>query len=172
MKVRSVVGLLPLCAIAIVEKEHRDKLPDLTQHMLERIKSMPEVAASIHPTGPDHLGVAERGILALMGPERLRRVLGTCSMRTNSWARTESDRCRDITGITRTSSICRARNIASTICLPNRIRECSAATRIGGAPSGCRSTPYHSRTDEILPLLRRQLPSGMPDWVGKDDEPL
>jgi hypothetical protein len=75
MKVRSVVGLLPLCAIAIVEKAHRDKLPHLAQHVLGRLKSMSDVAASIHPTGPNHLGVEERGILALMGPERLRRVL-------------------------------------------------------------------------------------------------
>jgi hypothetical protein len=76
MKVRSVVGLLPLCAIAVVEKAHRDKLPHLAQHVLGRLKSMPDVAASIHPTGPNHLGAGERGILALMGPERLRRVLG------------------------------------------------------------------------------------------------
>jgi hypothetical protein len=71
-----VVGLLPLCAIAIVEKNHRDKLPQLVQHLLGRLKSMPDVAASIHPTGPNHRGEKERGILALMGPERLRRVLG------------------------------------------------------------------------------------------------
>ena len=36
---------------------------------------MPELLQSIHPTGPGHLGVAERGILALVNPERLRRIL-------------------------------------------------------------------------------------------------
>jgi hypothetical protein len=76
MKVRSMVGLLPLCAIGIVEKYHRDKLPQLTKHILWRLKNMPDIAASIHPTGPSHLGVEERGILALLGPEKLRRVLG------------------------------------------------------------------------------------------------
>ena len=30
---------------------------------------------TIHPTGPGHFGVAERGILALVNPERLRRIL-------------------------------------------------------------------------------------------------
>ena len=30
---------------------------------------------SIHPTGPGHLGVADRGIIALLKPERLRRIL-------------------------------------------------------------------------------------------------
>jgi hypothetical protein len=36
---------------------------------------MPELLKSIHPTGPGHLGVAERGIIALVNPERLRRIL-------------------------------------------------------------------------------------------------
>ncbi len=36
---------------------------------------MPELLESIHPTGPGHFGVAERGIFALVNPERLRRIL-------------------------------------------------------------------------------------------------
>jgi len=36
---------------------------------------MPELMETIHPTGPGHLGVAERGILALVNPDRLRRIL-------------------------------------------------------------------------------------------------
>jgi len=36
---------------------------------------MPELLQSIHPTGPGHLGVAERGLLALVNSERLRRIL-------------------------------------------------------------------------------------------------
>jgi len=36
---------------------------------------MPELLDSIHPTGPGHLGVAERGIMALVNSERLRRIL-------------------------------------------------------------------------------------------------
>jgi hypothetical protein len=36
---------------------------------------MPELQESIHPTGPGHLGVAERGIIALLKPDRLRRIL-------------------------------------------------------------------------------------------------
>ena len=40
---------------------------------------------SIHPTGPGHLGSGERGIVALVNPERLRRILSAaCSMRMNS----------------------------------------------------------------------------------------
>jgi hypothetical protein len=75
LKVRSLVGLLPLCAITIVEKNMRDQLPDLAEHIMWRMRMMPELASSIHPTGPGHLGVAERGIMALVGPDRLRRLL-------------------------------------------------------------------------------------------------
>ena len=41
----------------------------------ERLRRMPELLESIHPTGPGHLGVADRGIMALVNPERLRRIL-------------------------------------------------------------------------------------------------
>src|SRR5207249_8597222 len=36
---------------------------------------MPELLETIHPTGPGHFGVADRGIMALVTPERLRRIL-------------------------------------------------------------------------------------------------
>jgi hypothetical protein len=36
---------------------------------------MPVLAATMHPTGPGHLGGADRGILAMVTPERLRRIL-------------------------------------------------------------------------------------------------
>jgi hypothetical protein len=75
LKVRSLVGLLPLCATSVIEKEHRDNIPRAMLHIIERLRRMPEIAASIHPTGPGHYGVAERGILALVNPIRLRRIL-------------------------------------------------------------------------------------------------
>jgi hypothetical protein len=75
LKVRSLVGLLPLCATTVIEKEQRDKIPDIMAHIRERQRRMPELLKSIHPTGPGHFGVNERGILALVNPERLRRIL-------------------------------------------------------------------------------------------------
>ncbi len=75
LKVRSLVGLLPLCATTIVEKEHREKLPVALQRVKDRLRRMPELMESIHPTGEGHFGVNERGILALINPERLRRIL-------------------------------------------------------------------------------------------------
>jgi hypothetical protein len=74
-KVRSMVGLLPLCATTVIEKSQRESVPRAMKGILERQRRMPELASTIHPTGPGHLGVAERGILALVNPERLRRIL-------------------------------------------------------------------------------------------------
>ena len=75
LKVRSMVGLLPLCATTVVEKWQRERAPSAMAWFLERARRMPELLKTIHPTGPGHLGVAERGILALVNPERLRRIL-------------------------------------------------------------------------------------------------
>jgi hypothetical protein len=36
---------------------------------------MPQLLDTIHPTGPGHFGVKQRGIMALVNPERLRRLL-------------------------------------------------------------------------------------------------
>jgi hypothetical protein len=75
LKVRSLVGLLPLCATSIVEKDQRDRIPQAMALMKENIRRMPDLKESIHPTGEGHFGVNERGILALVNPERLRRIL-------------------------------------------------------------------------------------------------
>lgn len=75
LKVRSMVGLLPLAATTVVEKQMRERAPEATAGWQRRARQMPELLESIHPTGPGHLGVAERGILALVNPERLRRIL-------------------------------------------------------------------------------------------------
>jgi hypothetical protein len=75
LKVRSLVGLLPMCAVTVVEKWQRDRVPSLTEHLFDRLKRMPELRESIHATGPGHLGVAERGIIGLVNESRLRRIL-------------------------------------------------------------------------------------------------
>jgi hypothetical protein len=75
LKVRSMVGLLPLCATTVVEKWQRDQIPGPMAGLMKRLKRIPELTESIHPTGPGHLGAAERGILALVNPDRLRRIL-------------------------------------------------------------------------------------------------
>jgi Glycosyl hydrolase family 63 C-terminal domain len=75
LKVRSMVGLLPLCAATVVEKWQRERVPRLTAALHERLERMPELRESIHETGPGHLGVAERGMMGLVNQTRLRRIL-------------------------------------------------------------------------------------------------
>ena len=50
-------------------------MPKLTAHYQARLQQMPELREGLHPTGPGHYGVAERGIIGLVNPVRLRRIL-------------------------------------------------------------------------------------------------
>jgi hypothetical protein len=75
LKVRSMVGLLPLCAASVIEPWQRELVPGVVEILMKRLRRMPELLESIHPTGPGHLGYAERGIAALVNPKRLRRIL-------------------------------------------------------------------------------------------------
>jgi Mannosylglycerate hydrolase MGH1-like glycoside hydrolase domain len=75
LKVRSMVGLLPICATTIIEPWQRERVPQVTKVLIERLEHMPELRDTIHPTGPGHLGYADRGIAALVNPQRLRRIL-------------------------------------------------------------------------------------------------
>ena len=70
-----LLRLLPLCATVVFEKSQRDLVPQLADGVRERLQRMPELLGAIHPLGPEHRGVADRGILALVTPDKLRRIL-------------------------------------------------------------------------------------------------
>ena len=59
----------------MIEKSQRDKVPQALEGFLARARQMPELMESVHPTGPGHFGIDERGIFALVNPDRLRRIL-------------------------------------------------------------------------------------------------
>jgi hypothetical protein len=73
LKVRSMVGLLPLCAATVFEPWQRARIPPMLSFFQERLRQMPQLLRFIHPTGPGYFGVGERGIWTLLTPERLRR---------------------------------------------------------------------------------------------------
>ena len=75
LKVRSLVGLLPLCATTVIEPWQRERIPRAMAGLLERLRRIPELGNTLHPVGPGHYGVNDRGLLAVLNPERLRRVL-------------------------------------------------------------------------------------------------
>jgi hypothetical protein len=64
-----------LCATSVTEEWQRERIPNATAAFRARARQMPEVLKSIHPTGPGHFGVNERGIMALVNSDRLRRIL-------------------------------------------------------------------------------------------------
>ena len=71
LKVRSVVGLLPLCATSITEPWQRERMPWIMNLFEERSRRMPELLTNVY-SGRGH---ADRGLMALVGPDRLRRIL-------------------------------------------------------------------------------------------------
>ena len=75
LKVRSMVGLLPICAAAVIEPWQRELIPQTLTVLGERLRRMPQLRESIHPIGPEHRGCGDRGMAALVDQDRLRRIL-------------------------------------------------------------------------------------------------
>jgi hypothetical protein len=75
LNVRSMVGLLPLCAVTIIEQRQRDRVAHVNELVQKRLLRMPELSGCMHPIGPGHQGVAGREILSVVDEERLRRIL-------------------------------------------------------------------------------------------------
>jgi hypothetical protein len=73
LKVRSMVGLLPLCAVAVFEGEFRKKYPEIMKKFQDFIGARPELKTFIHD--PAKIGQKERRLGAIMDETKLRRVL-------------------------------------------------------------------------------------------------
>jgi hypothetical protein len=73
LKVRSMVGLLPLCAVTVFEGNVLKKYPDLVQRLQRFLSARPELTALIHD--PSALGEGRRQLGSILKEEKLRRVL-------------------------------------------------------------------------------------------------
>jgi len=73
LKVRSIVGLLPLCAVTVFEGKLLAKFPEFPAEYRRYIKARPELTAAIHD--PLSTGRAGRRMTAILNESRLRRVL-------------------------------------------------------------------------------------------------
>ena len=73
MKVRSMVGLLPLAAVAVFEEAEIARMPNFRQRAKAFYDRHPELLANMHL--PQEPGVAGRRMLSLFNEEKLRRVL-------------------------------------------------------------------------------------------------
>ena len=73
LKVRSLVGLLPLCATTVFPPGLTERFPDLIQRVTIFLRRHPKLAANIGPV--DMRGVNGRGLLAVFSKGKLCRVL-------------------------------------------------------------------------------------------------
>jgi len=73
MKVRSVVGIVPLFAVETVGRATLDRLPELAKRIDWFLAHRPELAANV--ARMDAGGAHDRRLLAICNPERLRTVL-------------------------------------------------------------------------------------------------
>ncbi len=73
LKVRSIVGLLPLAAVAIFEEDILAKLPKFRERARAFGRRHPELVANVHL--PNIPGVADRRMLSIVDEKKLRRIL-------------------------------------------------------------------------------------------------
>jgi Mannosylglycerate hydrolase MGH1-like glycoside hydrolase domain len=74
LRLRSMVGLLPLCATTVLEESAIERFPQTIAKASEFITRHPELLTNIAP--PDKPGYRNRRLLAILSEEKLRRVLG------------------------------------------------------------------------------------------------
>jgi hypothetical protein len=75
LKVRSMVGLLPFCAVTVFEGQRLVDHPDVRQDLIRFLKSRPELKEHIHD--PSQPGCNGRRLAAILNEQKLRRVLAT-----------------------------------------------------------------------------------------------
>jgi hypothetical protein len=74
LKVRSMVGLLPFCAVTFFEGQLLKKHPELGERIRKFLEARPEMRTFIHD--PGKLGCDGRRLASILDETKLRRVLG------------------------------------------------------------------------------------------------
>ena len=127
LKVRSMVGLLPLCASTVFEEDLVDAPPEADGADRALQEAPPRGG---RPRGADRRRASSAtpdAGCSRPSPGRSSSASSpTCSTRTSSSARTASARSRATTSSTRSSSTPAARSIASSTCPPSPTTGCSA----------------------------------------------
>jgi len=73
LKVRSMVGLLPLCAVTVFEGQLRSRYPELVKRFARFLEARPELKGFIH--NPLTLNAQGRTLASVLDETKLRRVL-------------------------------------------------------------------------------------------------
>jgi len=75
LKVRSLVGLLPLCASTVFEANAPDRYPKLMELIALFRKRHPELISHVAPTSEGFIGYKGRRLLSILNKQKLERVL-------------------------------------------------------------------------------------------------
>lgn len=84
MRVRSMVGLLPLCASTVFEEGYLQKHPRLTELIQIFRKRHPDILAQIAPMDQNFVGYKNRRLLSVVNKKKLQRILG-CMLDENEF---------------------------------------------------------------------------------------
>jgi hypothetical protein len=76
LKVRSLVGLLPLCASTVFEADVVRRNSKLMELIALARKRYPEIVSHVAPTDEDFVGYRNRRLLSILNKRKLERVLG------------------------------------------------------------------------------------------------
>jgi hypothetical protein len=160
IKVRSMVGLIPLFASALFTDDVTDQLPILKERAAYFAEQNAGLIANIND--PDKPGVGA-ATCCRPSPARSSSVsCAECSTNQSFSARMACARCLGTTKIIRTPSRWTGTSSASTMSRLSPPRTCSAAIRIGAARSGCRSMPCSCiRSGNCIPTSVTTSPSNV-----------
>jgi hypothetical protein len=75
LKVRSLVGLLPLCASTVFEGDATSRYPKLMEMLALFKRRHPEIVSHVAPTDQGFVGYKGRHLLAILNKQKLERVL-------------------------------------------------------------------------------------------------
>jgi len=73
IRVHSMVGLLPLTAVAVIEPDLVESMPSVVERVKAFVDKRPELVANIHPIG--EVGKNGRRLLSVLNEDKLRRIL-------------------------------------------------------------------------------------------------
>jgi hypothetical protein len=75
LKIRSMVGLLPLCASTVFEEDAAKRYPKLVEMVALFRKRHPELCSHVAPTDEGFVGYKGRRLLSILNKKKLKRVL-------------------------------------------------------------------------------------------------
>ena len=171
LKVRSMVGLLPFCAVTVFEGELLKKHPELVPRFQRFLGTRPELTAFIQD--PAKRGEKDRLLAAVLNEEKLRRVLARMLDEREflSPLRHSIDLPVPRPGSLRVPR--RPRRVSGVVPAGGvGQRHVRRQLQLAGAHLDAGERPDHPRADPVLRLLRQPLHDRMSHRVGTPDDAL